>query len=210
MTTQELKEDLQRLLNEVLELIQSNKWNHANPQHRKLWDEMGSKAVLLHKRVQPKHHKYMLKNRGVSPDDPEFYNHVHPVQDLLKFVDDPHANDDPEDQTIDHEFEFNVFSRRWGHDDRYRIKRTANGWQINHLGIGGPCNRKGEPFLFENLDHDSINYPEELPGYMEWLWDQCSELGLTHDQVQAALNELADWVSLCERNSPRGIWQSFK
>lgn len=49
---------------------------------------------------EPKHHKYMLENRGVPVEDVEFYNHIHPVDDLLKFIDDVNANDDPEDTTI--------------------------------------------------------------------------------------------------------------
>jgi hypothetical protein len=210
MSSEILQTDLEQLLNKVLELIYSNKWNQSNPDHKKMWDDMVSKAVQLHKIVKPKHHKYMIENRGVSPDDPEFYNHVHPIQDLLKYIKDPHANDDPEDQTIGHEFEMNVYSRRWGHTDRYRIKRTFNGWEVYFISIGGICNKKGQPFLFENLNHDGINYPEELPGYVEWLWYQAKELGLTHDQVQEAINQLTEWVNLCESNSPRGIWEGFK
>lgn len=42
----------------------------------------------------------MLENRGVPVEDIEFYNHIHPVDDLLKFIDDINANDDPEDTTI--------------------------------------------------------------------------------------------------------------
>jgi hypothetical protein len=210
MTKDELQIDVERLLKSVLDLIYANKWKQSNPEHKKIWEEMVSKAVELHKLVKPKHHNYMINNRGVSPDDPEFYNHVHPIEDLLKFINDPHANDDPEDQTIGHEFDFNVFSRRWGHNDRYRIKRTSSGWDVSYIAIGGPCNKKGQPFLFENLDHDGINYPEELPGYMEWLWDQSQELGIPHERVQEAINQLAEWVNLCEKNSPKGIWEGYK
>ncbi len=210
MNRNELKGDVERLLNQVLNLINSHKWNDSDPGHQMIWKEMVSKAVELHKLVKPKHHKYMIENRGVSPDNPEFYNHVHPIQDLLAYMDNPHANDDPEDQTISHEFNFSVYSRRWGHDDIYHVKRTSKGWEIGHIGWGGPCNKKGQPFLFENLDHDGINYPEELPGYMQWLWDQAKEEGLTHEQVQDALDQLARWVSLCEKNSPGGIFGGFK
>jgi hypothetical protein len=37
----------------------------------------------------------MIKNRQSQPDEPHFYMHYHPIEDLLKFLDDPHANDDP-------------------------------------------------------------------------------------------------------------------
>ena len=39
--------------------------------------------LLKDRGLEPKHHNYMLKNRGVDPDDVEFYNHIHSVEDLL-------------------------------------------------------------------------------------------------------------------------------
>ena len=86
----------------------------------------------------------MIENRGMQPDDPDFYLHFHPIQDLLKFLDDEHANDDPRDQTIGAEFSFRVFTRRWGHDDTYKVIRTKDGWDISHIAIGGPCDKSGK------------------------------------------------------------------
>lgn len=166
-------------------------------------------AAELYKIVKPKHHRYMIENRGYHPDDPEFYNHIHPIEDLLKFINDPHANDDPEDVTLGDKFQFRVFSRRWGHEDTYEFIRNDKGWIIS-LSSGGQADKLGKPWLFDLLDHDSINYPEELAGYLEWLWIRAEEDGLSHEQVQKALQELADWVSTCERNSPKGIWQGYK
>jgi len=152
----------------------------------------------------------MIKNRGCNPDDPEFYNHIHPVEDLLAFIADPTANDDPEDQTLDNDFELRIFTRRWGHDDTYSIKRISSGWEIDNIGISGICDKSGSPYLYENLHHDSVNFPESLPEYMEWLWEQAAEKGLTHKEVQEALNQLGEWISICEKNSPKGIWEAYK
>jgi hypothetical protein len=177
--------------------------------------EAGERAhrlhMLLKKRgLEPKHHGYMIKNRGLQPDDPQFYEHFHPLQDLLKFIDDPHANDDPVDQTIGETFDFRVFSRRWGHDDSYRITRTAEGWDVHHLAIGGPCDKGGRPFLFENLDQDFISYPSKLDWRMEWLWDQAEKHGLDKANIQQALRQLADWVSTTEKSAPtRGLWDGY-
>lgn len=63
---------------------------------------------------EPKHHKYMLENRVVPVEEIEFYNHIHPVDDLLKFIDDINANDDPEDTTIGKKFTLKIYTRRWG------------------------------------------------------------------------------------------------
>jgi hypothetical protein len=207
----ENKEDLEKELSEtfskVKQLLYDNKWDES---HRDLWNKMVDLAYELHKIVKPKHHKYMIENRGVDPNDREFYNHIHPVEDLLAFINDPHANDDPEDQTIDHDFEIKIYSRRWGHYDTYNVKRTISGWIIGNIAISGSCDKTGKPYLFENLNHDLINYPEELPGYFEWLWEKASEEGLSHEKVQESLNILGEWISDCEKKSPKGIWSTFK
>ena len=41
----------------------------SNREHQKKWDEMVDKAYELHKLVNPKHHKYMLRNRDVTLSD---------------------------------------------------------------------------------------------------------------------------------------------
>jgi hypothetical protein len=183
-------------------------------------DAMGRAAHALHMALkargrEPKHHKYMRKNRGVDPTDVEFYRHVHAVEDLFAFLSDDHANDDPVDLTMGAEFAFRVYVRRWRHDDTYRVTRTRKGWTFRHndeLATGRDGRIAGRPGtgLFHLLDHDSVNYPEELPGYFEWLWEQAADRGLDRDQVQQAINDLAEWVSICERSSPSGIFKSFK
>lgn len=103
-----------------------------------------------------------------------------------------------------------VFSRRWGRRDAYSVKRTETGWVVEHMSIGGECNKTGEPYLFKNLDHDSINYPADLGEYMEWLWDQVEEQNMSDEGMQEALDVLGDWISIVEENSPGGVWKPFK
>lgn len=181
----------------------------------KLLGEMGDAAHQLHMSLkkqgnEPVHHRYMIQNRGISSEHIDFYKHIHPTEDLLAYIDNIHANDDPVDQTIDHEFKFEVFTRRWGNSDLYTIKRTETGWYVKFLSYTGECNKAAQPFLFGALTHDSINYPEALPGYFEWLWEQAKEDGLSHEEVQQALDQLAKWVSVCEKNSPSGIFGGYK
>ncbi len=178
-------------------------------------EEAGKRAHELHlllkaRDSEPKHHAYMINNRGLQPDDPQFYVHIHPIEDLLKYLDDSHANDDPVDQTISAEFTFNVFSRRQGHEDTYKLKRTADGWYVANIGINGPCDKAGRPFLYKNFRQDSIQYPCGVEGRMEWLWEQAASQGLTATRVQDALSEIASWVSLTERSAPSGgIWAGY-
>jgi len=177
--------------------------------------EAGERAHKLHmllknRDLEPKHHKYMIDNRQLQPDDEQFYMHFHPIEDLLKFLENENANDDPEDQTIGSEFEFRVFSRRFEHDDTYTVKRTVDGWDIRHIDSGGPCDKGGRPFLFDYLRHDSIQFPEGLDGWMEWLWMKAAEEGMSKEEVQAAIQQLADWVTTTERSSPNGgVWNGY-
>lgn len=136
--------------------------------------------------------------------------HVHPVEDLLAFIEDVHANDEPEDKTLGIEFEFCVYSRRLKSEDSYQIIRTEVGWYVNNISIGGQCNKGGIPFLFNNFDHDSIEYPVGLDGWLEWLWERAALQGLTKEQVQDSLNKLAGWVSNTERSAPSGgVWEGY-
>lgn len=123
---EEKKEELSSLLNEINDDISSNRDCQGK------FDQLEVLARELHLTLvdsgyPPRHHRYMIENRNMQPDQNGFYRHIHPVQDLLKFICEQSSNDDPEDQTIDHKFEFEVFSRRCGHTDTYRITRTGTG-----------------------------------------------------------------------------------
>lgn len=212
---EELRDKIAKDLSEIMSAIRA---------HRNVSDDaivqLGTDAATLHsllrdRGIAVRHHKHMIQNRGLDPDDRQFYEHVHPVEDLLKFLDNVDANTDPEDQTIGHEFVVEIFSRRWGHTDSYRFERTPTGWQIGHMtetstDKDGRSNGADGTGLYRMLDHDSINYPEELPGYLEYLWEQAAERGLGHDDVHGALKQLADWINLLERASPGGIFRGYK
>jgi hypothetical protein len=106
--------------------------------------------------------------------------------------------------------QLNVYSRRYGHHGRYGVERTDYGWIVEHAGVGGPCDRAGEPYLFQNLKHDSINYPADLGGYMEWLWGQARDRNMPDAEIQEYLDVLAGWIETVERASPNGLWQHYK
>jgi hypothetical protein len=103
-----------------------------------------------------------------------------------------------------------IFARRWNYEDDYRFTRTSEGWSVEHVSAAEACNRKGEPHLYKLFAQDSVNYPVDLGGYLEHLWNQAEEEGLSHDDVQRELDRLATWVSVCEKASPLGIFETFK
>ena len=180
-----------------------------------LYDEMSKVAHKLHMSLkergfEPKHHKYMLENREVSPDTVEFYKHIHPVDDLLAFIEDTDANNDPEDTTIGSKFSLKIYTRRWGHYDTYKITRTENGWNFEGLtsALSGECERNGREVLNGILDHDSVCYPEKINDFMEFLWNE-AEQGLSKSEVQEALDMIGKWISVCEMNTPAGIFKTL-
>ena len=100
---------------------------------RDLHPELAEAARNLHAKLaargkEPRHRKMFIENRGVPPAHPDFYNHVHAGDSLLRFLDDDAANLDPIDTTIGTTFEMKVKSPRWDHEDTYRVTRTEEGW----------------------------------------------------------------------------------
>lgn len=188
------------------------------PKHEELqtlYKEMAETAHELHISLknsgyEPKHHKYMLENRGVPVEDVEFYNHIHPVDDLLKFIDDVNANDDPEDTTIGEKFTLRIYTRRWGHYDHYSMTRTKNGWDFQEMLISnsGECKKDGSPNLCRALEHDSVCYPKQIGEFFEYLWEQAAE-GLTAQEVQECFDMLGEWISSCEMNTPCGVFRGL-
>ena len=81
------------------------------------------------------------------------------------------------DDTLESKIPFKVYTRRWGHEDRYSIKRTVDGWYCGYIAINGKCKKNGEGGLFNNLDHDCIFY------LTDWI-----------SAVEKSINAQPDWV----------------
>ena len=211
-----LKSELEILHNKIWQYIESDQKLLSDEDASRLYDEMAKKAHELHMSLkdsdhEPKHHKYMIENRGCKPEDERFYEHVHPVQDLLAFIENVDANNDPEDITIGKTFTMKVFTKRWGHYDQYEITRTDKGWDIKGLVASRySCNKMMQPGLNELLKHDSVCYPKQINIFFEWLWDKAAEEGLSEAEVQKEISQLGDWISKCEINAPRtGVFEGL-
>ena len=198
-----LKNELTNLYEQIWRYINSYGESISAVEAENLYLKMAQKAHELHMSLKvsgynPKHHKYMIENRGCSPESIEFYEHVHPVQDLLAYIDDVHANDDPEDKTIDKTFIMRVYTRRWGHDDYYELKRTKKGWNIKFQGTVYSCDKSASKGLNKFLDHDGVCYPGKINIFFEWLWNKAADDGLSEKELQKAINKLGNWISVCE------------
>lgn len=204
---------LELLVREARESIKNHEiWGEKQAARYKEMAESAHKLhfMLKNRGIEPKHHKYMLENREVPVDDIEFYNHIHPVEDLLAFIRDVDANNDPEDSTMGKIFKFNIYTRRWGHYDSYSIERISTGWKFSGMVVynSGECDKSGKPFLYKTLDHDSVSYPYNLGELLEWLWEKAAD-GLSESEVQAAFEDIAKWISICEKNVPRGVFEGL-
>lgn len=205
-----LKEELEKIYNELWSCIDGD-GNISSSEIKNLHLKMANVAHELHmslkeSKYEPKHHDYMLKNRVVSPETVEFYQHLHPVRDLLAFIENLHANDDPVDVTIGKSFVIRVFTRRWGHYDNYIITRVQNGWKIQNTFLSIRCKKNMRPGLNKALDHDGVCYPAQINLFFEYLWDKAAQDGLSQKQVQEAIDDLGKWISLCEHNAPKKLF----
>jgi hypothetical protein len=174
----------------------------------RLLGELGAElhAILTARGHEPKHRKTLVQNRRLAPGTVEFYTHVHAAESLLRFIENPAANDDPVDLTIGSQFKLRVYSRRWSDHQFIHVTRTPTGWDFRYVaevsaGRDATVAGKEKTGLLELLEQELIEYPAGLPGYFRELWDAAFG-GLNHQQVQDAINALGDWVSLCEQSSP--------
>lgn len=183
---------------------------------------LGHKAHLLHAKLvlqgnPPRFGKYMLQNRELEPSDPEFYVHVHPIQDLLRFIAEQSANDDPIDVTVGVTFALRFYCRRWSHDETITMVRTADGWSVSYVsgpietGRDGLVEGDEASGLYHLLDHESVSYPRDLSSWIDRVWQEADDGGLNADTLQEALDRVGGWISTCERAAPNdGVFSSMK
>lgn len=105
------------------------------------------------------------------------------------------------------EFNFKVYSNRWGRSDTYSITKTIKGWYVRHIAINGDSDSSGKPFLFGNLNQDSINYPSGLEYMVMYIWQQLDSREISQAQAQTMFDELGEWVSKCEKLTPK--WEGW-
>ena len=210
----ELKIKLQAVLKQVWDMIDSDYEQISQKEGKELINDMATIAHELHTSLkgsghEVKHHKYMYKNRGVSADTVEFYQHIHPVEDLLDFLEDEDANIDPDDITLGDKFVLRIYTRRWGHYDIYSITRNEQGWLIDGINGLNQCKKDASDGLNKILDHDCVCYPKQINEFFEWLWDKAKEDGLSKKEVQFAIDQLGEWISECEIRTPRDIFRGL-
>lgn len=83
-----LKDNLKRTHDKLLQYLDSNFKSISKQEANRLYKDMAQTAHNLHVSLkesghEPKHHRYMIVNRGCSPESVKFYQHIHPVQENI-------------------------------------------------------------------------------------------------------------------------------
>ena len=104
-------------------------------------------------------------------------------------------------------FTFMVFTRRWNSTVTYNVTKTTDGWHIRHIAINGDCEPDGSPYFYSNFDQDNVVYPSDFGGFLRHIWTALNREEMSEADAQEKLQELADWVSTCERSQPE--WKEW-
>lgn len=170
---------------------------------RKIYSDLNPVIQILHWGMLPILSKWLMINSGRLPENDiiAFYDHYHMLTALLNEIRGRGETMETKgDDTLNKEMTFSVYTRRWGHQDVYRIERTIDGWEVHHIAINGKCSKDGEGALMNNLHHDSIFFPEDGVKYaLSNLWDDAEDGNITPEELQKKLQEIADWISSVEK-----------
>ena len=105
------------------------------------------------------------------------------------------------------QFEFRVYNPRHKSHVTYNFTKTKAGWHVRHIAINGDAKPDGSPFVYDNFNQDFIAYPSNFGDFLEWVWKGLDREELSDSDAQTKLQELADWVSVCERSQPQ--WKGW-
>lgn len=204
---QPLYDELKHLVEELQSLYETER-----PDEKRIETALfraSETAHLLHAKLKlrghmPHYHTYTSEGPELTPNSVKFYQHIHPCEDLLRFVEDPDFAKGPAPLPLDLTFDFPIYSRHRGYEHPYRLKRTESGWQVlGTIMIGKkPADKRGYPSIFDIFRHDGICYPEGIDALLERAWIMASGHA-TEAEVRQTIKDLAEWISICERNAPR-------
>ncbi len=199
-----LKDADERFVSELGAIINDNCNDYFNLVYERYKESLSEIIQVLHWGHLPIFNKYLLHNRGINPEEDtlNFYNHFDCLQSMLDEIEGKgQVMQIKSDATLGIELTFEVYTRRWGYPDRYRIIRTIDGWKCCHIAINGKCEKSGEGALLDNLNHDCIFFPKDAVMYaLENLWESADEGEIDLSELQERLQQVADWISHVEKS----------
>ena len=147
------------------------------------------------------------KNRKIFIS--ELISFLSMIQDLLDI------NASEEDKCIGEVFELSIYNIRLNSYLIICIKKEKLGWFLCIDDSKGTvkefnCNKSCSPELYEILDIYGINYPNDLKGYFEWLWNASTLYNWGVDQVREEFFELNKWINVCNDLSPKTKLREYR
>jgi hypothetical protein len=101
------------------------------------------------------------------------------------------------------EFRVDIFIRKLKHYETFLIEPTKTGWNVKNFP-NGRSDPNGQGGMIMQLDRNFVNFPPQTGDYLEWLWHQIQSGEINeHEEIQQKLNDLAGWVSICEKATPK-------
>jgi hypothetical protein len=98
------------------------------------------------------------------------------------------------DAIKDTDFQFNVFSKRWGCTVSYTLRITDDGWEVSHNEKTCRCDKCADPCLYGKLDQDFVNYPHDLKFAMAEIYEKAFDEMPDPSEIQVMLDQVAEWV----------------
>ncbi|WP_367303892.1 hypothetical protein [Burkholderia multivorans] len=112
---------------------------------------------------------------------------------------------------------FELFSPRWGHNDRYTVELDRDHMEISMDARSARAQHRanldpewsGEP-IEDILLNDSIAAPDDLQGMFEFVWRSWRDGELSDEEAAAEIHVLADWINAITAAKPRtDFWRRY-
>lgn len=149
----------------------------------------------------------------LDPSNANIDNYIKALLDFSNIIENLGDNSvDELDNTLNKKFSINIYPRKSNTKLNIQFKKTADGWSIYNpifeawLETDKYCNNH----FFSILNGSSINYPEDLSGYLKWLWEISTVYNLTEQEVSNEFDELSKWINLCNDYSPNTKLGGYK
>lgn len=179
-----------------------------------IFDQLTPLFQQLHWCFLPVYSDVIIDNRDVSPEDDivTYYNNFHSLQDLYKIID-----SSPDywktlkgDINLNQVCNFAVYTKRWGHEDVYKVKRLYNGWYVENISISGSSAPDGRALnpnskggFLANFNQDFVDYPDQFHSVIKRLWELADETEMDIKELQIKLSEVARLISEVEKTISR-------
>jgi len=99
--------------------------------------------------------------------------------------------------------ELTYWTNRWGSTTTLGLEKTKEGWIFHAMAHSGQTDSFGMPHLIGNFHQDYVAFPDGVGNFLHFIHTQITNGAIDEDRAQEMLNQLGDWISECERSTPK-------